>query len=173
MPHTVEYVLNDGRTVIEYGIMSSIKSVDLANEEFSDELRSSMQRFFYSSSIAKASFVENALKNIFEELQCVLKGDSMLIPGYAVVAYAKDWIRGLFLETEKLGLRWIEPHMTANSDGEIVIEWWHGVRKLTVYIGNQSAEYVKVWGKSADSLITDGNAETIRDCRLLWIWLVN
>jgi len=30
------------------------------------------------------------------------------------------------------------------AGGDVVFEWWRGKKKLTVYIGDEIAEYVKV-----------------------------
>lgn len=66
---------------------------------------------------------------------------------------------------------WIEPNVTASEEGDVVFEWWHHTKKLTVYIGNQSAEYVKVWGTDINSDMSDGDANPISTCRSLWEWL--
>ncbi len=91
--------------------------------------------------------------------------------GYDAVIYADQWIIQMFLEAVALDRIWIEPNVTASEEGEVVFEWWHGSKKLTVYIGNQSAEYLKVWGTDINSAMADGDANPISTCRSLWEWL--
>lgn len=92
-------------------------------------------------------------------------------PGYDAVIYADQWIVQMFLEAIALDSIWIEPNVTASEEGEVVFEWWYGTKKLTIYIGNQSAEYVKVWGTAINSDMSDGDASPISTCRSLWEWL--
>jgi hypothetical protein len=90
-------------------------------------------------------------------------------PAYSAVIHAKQWITDLFREVADLG--WIKPNVTGGPDGEVVFEWWYGQRKLTIYIGELSAEYIQVWGANVDAKITDGDIESVRECRSLWTWL--
>jgi len=92
-------------------------------------------------------------------------------PDYNAVTYADQWLVQMFLATLALDRMWIEPNVTASEEGEVVFEWWHSTKKLTVYIGNQSAEYVKVWGTDINSDMSDGDANPISTCRSLWEWL--
>lgn len=92
-------------------------------------------------------------------------------PEYDAVIYADQWIVQMFLEAIALDSIWIEPNVTASEEGEVVFEWWYGTKKLTIYIGNQSAEYVKVWGTDINSDMSDGDARPISTCRSLWEWL--
>jgi hypothetical protein len=62
--------------------------------------------------------------------------------------------------------------VTADADGAVVFEWWYGTKKLTVYVSDKSAEYVKVWGTDINSEMSDGEAESVDMCRALWLWLV-
>jgi len=96
-----------------------------------------------------------------------------LAPDPDAVAHAKSWIVNLFRLVENLGMLWIKPNVTASPEGEVVFEWRHGVKKLTIYIGDQSADYVQVWGTDIHAKITDGDIESISNLQLLWVWLVS
>ncbi len=100
-------------------------------------------------------------------------GYDSLAPNPDAVAHAENWIVRLFLEVADLGRVWIKPNVIADAEGEVVFEWWHGNKKLTVYIGDDSAEYVQVWGTDRHSEMSDGDAEPISMCRSLWLWLTS
>ncbi len=84
--------------------------------------------------------------------------------------HARSWITSLFQTVASLG--WIKPNVTGGPEGGVVFEWWYGKRKLTVYIEEQSIEYVQVWGTDVDAKITDGSIESVSDSRKLWMWLI-
>lgn len=92
-------------------------------------------------------------------------------PDPQAVEHAVGWISTLYTETSDLGLPWLEPNVTASVDREVVFEWWHGGRKLTVYVGDRSAEYVQVWGVDVDQDMAEGSAEGRDARRRVWRWL--
>ncbi len=100
-------------------------------------------------------------------------GYNSLAPNSDAVLHAENWVVQLFLEVADSGLTWIQPNVIADAEGEVVFEWWYGKKKLTVYIGEESAEYIEVWGTDIHSEISDGDAEPISTCRSLWLWLTN
>ena len=87
--------------------------------------------------------------------------------------HAENWIVRLYLEAAELGRPWIKPNVIADAEGEVVFEWWYGKKKLTVYIGDESAEYIQVRGPDRHSEMSDGDAEPISVCRSLWLWLTS
>ena len=89
-------------------------------------------------------------------------------PRYKAVQYAAHWIELFYLEVMDLRLDWLEPNVTASAEGEVVFEWRHGPNRLTIYIGNQSAEYVKDWGADVDTEMEDGYANSPNIRRALW-----
>ena len=92
-------------------------------------------------------------------------------PSTPAVQHALVWMAALYNEASALGLAWLEPNVTAGPEGAIVFEWWHGTKKLTIYVDDTGAEYVQVWGPDVDHDMAEGNAET-GDVRLrLWQWL--
>ena len=68
------------------------------------------------------------------------------------------------------GQRWAQPHVSTNEDGNVVFEWWQGVRKLTVYVRSAHVTYIKVWGVNIDSEMEDG-CVTDKGFASLWMWL--
>ena len=94
-------------------------------------------------------------------------------PKYSAVEHAQHWINLLYHEVMSSGQQWLDPNVTASSEGEVVLEWWQDCKKLTIYIGNQSAEYVKVWGPDINTDMEAGQADSPVIRRLLWKWLIS
>lgn len=90
-------------------------------------------------------------------------------PNANTIWKAKNWIICLY------GLvafqDWISPNITSGSEGEVVFEWWYGAKKLTIYVSDQSIEYIQVWGADIYNDMSDGDAAPIGTCRKLWLWL--
>ena len=115
------------------------------------------------------------LKDTLTKIQRLLawkagwNGYDALAPDAKAIEHAEAWIVKLFGAVEDLGLVWIKPNVTADADGEVVFEWWYGTKKLTVYVSDETVEYVKVWGPSIDSEMLDGDAKDIDVCESLWL----
>jgi hypothetical protein len=125
------------------------------------------------------SSAKEQLDDTLKRIRNLLKHDAgwngydSLAPNPDAVAHAENWISRLFLEVAELGWVWIKPNVIADAEGEVVFEWWYGKKKLTVYIGDESAEFVQVWGTEIHSEMLDGEAESISMCRSLWLWLTS
>jgi len=90
-------------------------------------------------------------------------------PNYSTIRNAKSWITRLYFQVAFEN--WISPNITSGSEGEVVFEWWQGVKKLTAYVSSQTAEYIQVWGSDIYEEMSDGNAESVATCMKLWMWL--
>ena len=114
----------------------------------------------------------------YTEIQSLLdwhagwNGYDALTPTRLTVEYASSWITKLFSLVSELERPWLEPNVTAGANGEVVLEWWHDAKKLTVYIQEQRAEYVQMWGSNTDIEMADGDADSISACRSIWNWLI-
>jgi hypothetical protein len=97
-------------------------------------------------------------------------GTGFLAPTPASVARAIQWTIALYDEAK--GETWIAPHATASANGEAVLEWWNGQKKLTLYFSEEGVEYIKSWGVDIFAEMEDGNADTSEARSLLWKWLV-
>lgn len=100
-------------------------------------------------------------------------GYNALAPDYSAIQYAEHWIELFYSEILDLGMGWLEPNVTANAEGEVMFEWRHGINRLTIYIGKQSAEYVKDWGADINSEMDDGLANSPGIRQSLWKWLMS
>src|SRR5579859_1642797 len=100
-------------------------------------------------------------------------GYNALAPGYSAIQYAEHWIELFYTEILDLGMIWLEPNVTASAEGEVVFEWRHSINRLTIYIGKQSAEYVKDWGADINTEMEDGLANSTAIRQALWNWLMS
>jgi hypothetical protein len=92
-------------------------------------------------------------------------------PNPASVRHARSWAEELYRDLSA-GL-WIEPHVSADEDGEVSFEWWKGRKKLTVYVTPKAVEYIKVDKTNSSLEMEDGSIETPKDRRVLWNWLLS
>lgn len=67
---------------------------------------------------------------------------------------------------------WDEPLGNVSFDKEIVLEWWHKEKKLTIYISSNSIDFVKVWGPDMDNEM-EYNTMSLKmeELKFLWQWL--
>ncbi len=92
-------------------------------------------------------------------------------PNPASVRHALLWAEDLYRDLSA-GL-WIDPHISADEDGEATFEWWKGQKKLTVYVTSKEVEYIKVEKVNSSLEMEDGFIETPKDRRMLWNWLLS
>jgi hypothetical protein len=65
---------------------------------------------------------------------------------------------------------WRNPHISAGDDGDISFEWWHGKRKLTIYISGDEANYITSRGPHIINDMEHGSLEQ-KGFAALWDWL--
>jgi hypothetical protein len=92
-------------------------------------------------------------------------------PNPDTIGHALSWIEDLYENTLTIDRGWIAPHVVADAHGNVVLEWWEGRKKLTIYVYPKTVEYVKVWGPDIFSEMEDGEVEGAEDHRALWRWL--
>ncbi len=92
-------------------------------------------------------------------------------PNREAIGRAFLWIEDLYEDTLTAKRGWIDPHVVADAHGNVVLEWWEGRNKLTIYIRPKTVEYVKVSGPDIFSDMEDGEVEGTEDRRALWRWL--
>lgn len=74
-------------------------------------------------------------------------------------------------ETEGLGFNWAAPHLGLDELGHVVMEWWSGHKKLTIYIVPDQSEYLCSWGQNVEQQMDSGllgPGEFQRHWRWLW-----
>lgn len=87
--------------------------------------------------------------------------------------YTIEWLKQLRKLVAADQMWWGEPLVNLSFDSEIVFEWWHETKKLTVYILGNTAEYIKVWGTDIDNEMEDGTSSSPAQLTDLWKWLVS
>lgn len=92
-------------------------------------------------------------------------------PRKEAIDAAIRWTRHFFREVNTGQQPWIAPSVTGGEGGEVVLEWWHEGKTLTVYIDAESAEYVTSWGTDLNAEMADGVIDSADDRRQLWSWL--
>lgn len=92
------------------------------------------------------------------DLKTILNAVSWIIELRKIVSLKKYW--------------WNEPLVNI-SGSELVFEWWHGRRKITVYFSEENSEFIKVWGAHIDNEMEEGTAGTSDQIEALWKWLAS
>lgn len=90
-------------------------------------------------------------------------------PDYSTIRNAKNWITRFYFQVAFEN--WSTPNVTSGPAGEVVFEWWNGIKKVTIYVSSQNVEYVQVWGTDIYEEMSEGDAEPIEVCKELWSWL--
>ncbi|WP_445634546.1 hypothetical protein NSTC745_06369 [Nostoc sp. DSM 114161] len=85
--------------------------------------------------------------------------------------YTIQWLDKLRDVVTANQMWWCEPLVNLGIDSEIVFEWWHESKKLTVCILGNTAEYIKVWGTDIDNEMENGSATLPAELTDLWKWL--
>lgn len=94
-------------------------------------------------------------------------------PNLESIRAAELWIKKMYNDVFFSLKSWQSPHITASEDGEVLFEWWHGDKGLSVYIESSSRTYfIKDWGPDIVSQMEDGEANSSNIRRNLWSWLV-
>lgn len=107
-----------------------------------------------------------------EALEDNWDGQDSQAPAPALVAYAREVLALLHASALARGVRWIDPHIGCNEQGQISMEWWHDQRNLTLFIRSENRiDYLKSWGSHIVNEMEDGEVSRIADFIALSRWL--
>ena len=81
---------------------------------------------------------------------------------------AAEWLTTL---GEKNLPGWVHPTISGSLDGEVVLEWWHGDRDLTIYFGTSTQTLLRVWGTDMDDEMSEEDPKDIDVSVAAWKWL--
>jgi hypothetical protein len=90
-------------------------------------------------------------------------------PNEYAVEKARQLLEDAYREANAT-IGWQSPYISASEDGEIIFEWWNGVRKLTIYVGAEQSTFLKSWGPHIVDEMEDGILPQSWD-PALWVWL--
>lgn len=68
---------------------------------------------------------------------------------------------------------WYAPLLNINFENEIILEWWNQSKKITIYVSEESIDYIKVWGADMDNEMEDGSISLEDDLTYLWQWIAS
>jgi hypothetical protein len=116
----------------------------------------------------RAMVADPSLQGSFKRIT-ELASDCEIAPRTA--SFAKAWLIQLRRIVRNNQMYWHEPLINAGIDSEVVFEWWRAGKKITVYVLNGSADYIKVWGPNMDTEMQEGLANSDSELTSLWQWL--
>jgi hypothetical protein len=94
-------------------------------------------------------------------------------PDPLAIQQAAHWIELFYIEIFVAHLKWLTPHVAPSGDGEVIFEWEHGAKNLTIYVGSREVSYVKDWGADMETEMEDGYITSTSTRVELWKWLIN
>ncbi|MEP0801248.1 hypothetical protein [Funiculus sociatus] len=120
----------------------------------------------FLSKIAETRKYEN-LEEVLEEISNIAKEIH--------VANGLKLINKLYNIAKKHHFWWHSPLINRGIDEEVVFEWWNVEKKLTIYVSENTVEFIKVWGADIDSEMQDGVVDIGSDEALkdIWKWIAN
>ena len=99
-------------------------------------------------------------------------GHGSSAPSTALLAEAREALALLHAGALARELRWEEPHVGVNENGQITLEWWQGDRSLTVFVRSEDqVDYLKAWGKDIVAEMEEGELNRLSDFATLSRWL--
>ncbi len=97
-------------------------------------------------------------------------GDDATPPTRETIAAARQWLTGLSRTVAQAHQPWLDPHVAATPDGDVLFEWWRAERKLSVYVADETAEYITTWKEAGEIRQDDGDAQSTEAQVHLWSW---
>jgi hypothetical protein len=89
-----------------------------------------------------------------------------------LISRAADLIGNFYRAAVNSGFGWSNPVLNLSDDGSLVMEWWRGLKKLTIYIAPaEKPAFVRVWGDDIDTEMDDGTLPNVEDFADLWVFL--
>lgn len=101
-------------------------------------------------------------------------GYDVAAPKFGAIGAAVSWIKGMYDDVQAIGGEWHAPHVAANADGDVMLEWWNDDtdKGLAVYVSESGAHYILDWGTDMETEMEDGDATISESRRRLWFELM-
>ncbi|MBB6580547.1 hypothetical protein [Ralstonia solanacearum] len=115
--------------------------------------------------------VQTAKREIerLEQLERDWDGYGSAKPNIDAIKLAVSSLPDFISSAEKTG-GWSLPHVSANEDGEVLLEWWKAEKKLTFFFRADGIDYLRAWGADIQHDMDDGEL-TAEAFPRLWAWL--
>jgi hypothetical protein len=85
----------------------------------------------------------------------------------AVRSQTREIVREILTADPSIGT----PNIGLAPDDQLILEWWSGRRKLTIYVGDEAADFIQVWGPDVDRDMADGALTSSQTLANLRKWL--
>lgn len=85
---------------------------------------------------------------------------------------ATSWLPKLHSAQTSISESWVPPHISVSESGEVVMEWWHRDKKITLYFCEDHVEGLKVWGVNEDRDMSEFVLENSAKFIPPWTWLI-
>lgn len=100
--------------------------------------------------------------------------DSYDVPTAETLGAATRFVAALYTALHDSKKDWICPHVAADASGEVILEWWVGIKKITIYVTATGAiEYVFSWGSDMNTEMEADTMTGIEEGVRLWSRLVS
>ena len=126
----------------------------------------------YQSDMSKnIGIVLECIDNL-SEIDADLDEYNSLPPDNECITNAKGIVIDLITEIYSNNLSWIDPYISCDEEGCILIEWYNDDRQLHIEINDVDAEYITFFRTDTYSEMHDGNFNN-KNYMLHWKWLIN
>lgn len=92
-------------------------------------------------------------------------------PSSEACKVASNLVQKSFSLSHKNGFDWLAPLVNSTDEGEIVLEWWQGSKKITLYIEGLHISFVRVWGPDIHNEMEEGQLMGWGNFFVIWRWL--
>ena len=98
-------------------------------------------------------------------------GYGSLAPTKEIINSAWHWINRFKECLKARPIAWTKPYMGCDENGHIVLEWWKGGKKLTIYLSEANPVFLRIWGANMDSEMVFGEMNDAYDVVSPFNWL--
>ncbi|TNF28007.1 MAG: hypothetical protein EP329_18665 [Deltaproteobacteria bacterium] len=91
-------------------------------------------------------------------------------PSGPAITRAKELVAEAF--ATPIGSEWTVPMVSADEDGNVVLEWWcDGPNRLSLFVSDEATEYVRSWGEHISQEMDEGALSGGLELRELIRWV--
>lgn len=93
-------------------------------------------------------------------------------PNKLSLSYAEGIVNDLLISVIEAGYLWLSPSISSDEGGNVTLEWHKGKHELHIDVGEDEAEYIKVWGANIEN---EMHLDFLKkeNYLALWDWLLH